>query len=310
MSTLLTGIEVENLSYTYPRSRDASLSNVNFKLHVGQCTGLIGPNGAGKSTLLSVLSGLLTAEQAIIKFPNANNMSFNQYVQRHVALVPQEYAFYAQLTVTQNLDYFASLCCKTREQRRTQIASVLHQCDLLEEQNQQAKWLSGGYKRRLNLAIALLKNPTILYLDEPTVGVDPVSRETILKLIGTLKEQGKTLIFTSHMLSEVQAICDEIIMLNQGRAFKFESTETRKILEIELEDPLALPLQTQLNDISRCQFAGAKSVQCSIETLQQIFDILQVINNSKHTIRSIHFGPESLTQQYIALLRNNDPSKR
>lgn len=309
LSTESAGIEVDNVSYHYPHCRHASLDNISLKLGIGQCIGLIGPNGAGKSTLLSVLSGLIKADQGEVRFHNRGDIPVEKYIRRNVALVPQEYAFYQQLTVLQNLKYFASLCSKKRRVRNERVNSALLQCQLLDEKDQQAKLLSGGYKRRLNLAIALLKEPSILYLDEPTVGVDPISREAILALICELKQQGKTLILTSHLLSEVQATCDDIVMLQHGKAIQFNRKNENKLLEIEFENAVPKVVQSTLIRSTGCNFSSEFVLQYATKSANNIFDVLAFAQQCQVPISSIHFGPESLTLQYMAILESDDPAK-
>lgn len=303
------GIEVDNVSFAYPGCRQKSLSSVSISLPASQCTGLIGPNGAGKSTLLSILSGLLKANQGTVSFADSEEQSNDTFIQHNVALVPQEYAFYEQLTTLQNLQYFASLCTKTKLDARQMVNEVLTQCQLEDEKGRQARFLSGGYKRRLNLAIALLKKPEILYLDEPTVGVDPVSRETILTLINTLKEQGKTIVFTSHMLHEVQSICDQIVMLNEGRALQISYTNKSKLLDVEVSSKLAPKFTEKLNNMTKCKFSDELSFQCEIESDQQLFDIFGLMAESECLVHNVHYGPESLTHQYMTMLENSDSTK-
>lgn len=303
---MMSAFIITDLEYRYGKSSAPALQGININLASGQCLGLIGPNGSGKSTLLSILSGLLTPTSGSVHFSQNDDSTLAKFVQKNVALVPQEYAFYPQLNVAQNLQFFAALCGFSSSECQTRIESVSHQCQLREVRSQKAKFLSGGYKRRLNLAIALLKDPQILYLDEPTVGVDPISRAAILSLLSVLKKHGKTIIYTSHLLTEVQDICDQIVMLNQGKASFLNLDEGQKSLTIEF----ALSLSTSwVNQFS----ALALNIECkdnrmtaNISSFEELHTLLALLSRSQLAILNMHYDQTSLTQYYLNQMENDD----
>ncbi|WP_158972326.1 ABC transporter ATP-binding protein [Paraglaciecola sp. L3A3] len=299
-------IKVEDVSYRYKGSQELALNSIDLNIKSGSCLGLIGPNGAGKSTLLSILSGLLEPSAGIITFlkQQKSDLSKQQFIKQQIALVPQEYAFYNQLSVLQNLQYFISLCGLKTTQKPATIDKVIGQCQLQDVLKQKASALSGGYKRRLNLAIALLKDPQILYLDEPTVGVDPVSRNAILELIGLLKKQGKTIIFTSHMLSEIQSHCDEIFILKKGRAINFAQTEEHKSLQIIFSQPLQTAFKVEL--MAGITIEQNKILKCTISSENLIWEIMGLIEEHALEIESMQYGQHSLTEHYLTLMAEDD----
>tara|TARA_R110002153_G_scaffold111266_2_gene252914 strand:+ start:7235 stop:8155 length:921 start_codon:yes stop_codon:yes gene_type:complete len=297
---------ITDLEYRYAEATVPALQGININLAKGQCLGLIGPNGSGKSTLLSILSGLLTPTSGTVFFSQNDNLTLAKYVQKNVALVPQEYAFYPQLSVTQNLEYFVSLCGFSYAESQTRVETVSHQCQLQEVSNQKAKFLSGGYKRRLNLAIALLKDPQILYLDEPTVGVDPISRGSILSLLSALKNQGKTIVYTSHLLTEVQDICDQIVMLKLGKASYLSLDQGQKCLTIEFAHTLSVSWVEQFSGLSIKVECKDNHLKAYIKSSAELLAMLALLSQSQLDILNMHYDQTSLTQYYLNHMENND----
>jgi ABC-2 type transport system ATP-binding protein len=301
--------KITDLEFRYKKALTPALQGININLDTGQCLGLIGPNGSGKSTLLSLLSGLLIPTSGTVLFSQNDKLTLTKFVQKNVALVPQEYAFYPQLSVDQNLQYFVSLCGFRNAECQSRVLNVTLQCQLQEVSSQKAKFLSGGYKRRLNLAIALLKDPQILYLDEPTVGVDPISRESILSLLIGLKAQGKTIVYTSHLLTEVQNICDQIVMLNQGKASYLNLKEGQKCLSIEFSHSLSAKWTNQLSSLSINIECKDKQVKAYIDSHEDLRSILGLLSQSQLVILNIHYDQTSLTQYYLNHMEKNDTTK-
>ena len=210
-------VEVSNLSWRYPHARGLALSNVSFSVKLGSCFGLLGPNGAGKSTLFSLLSGIRRPREGEITVMGHSAKTSLSKVRAISGLAPQDFAFYPALTGNENLAFFAGayrLDTNVWRQRRAEAIAI---CELAEHVDKRADTYSGGLKRRLNLAIALLNKPAVLYLDEPTVGIDARSRRTIVDAVAEIRRTGTTIIYTSHYMEEVEALCDEICIVNNGR---------------------------------------------------------------------------------------------
>lgn len=211
-------LNLTDVSYAYKGSDAAALSGVTFSLEQGAVLGLLGINGAGKSTLVALLMGLMTPSVGEILIGGSKA----KLGRMDVAFVPQHYAFYDELSVEQNLQYFAAVVySRSSTQRKAAVDRVIAQCDLDPIGGQLAGRCSGGEKRRLNLALSLLKLPSLLILDEPTANVDPKARHNILSLVKALNEDyGITVIYTSHLLSEVQSLCDTIALIHRGQLVK------------------------------------------------------------------------------------------
>lgn len=233
-------ITIESLGYRYPRSRKAALNDVNLTIPAGALFGLIGPNGAGKTTLIALLTGLLVHRHGRITVMDRPLAKNRKAIQRLTGYVPQEYAFYPNLTVLENLRFFAGIQGVPTPKRQRRIDECIDFCRLQWATRHYARELSGGLKRRLNIAIGLLTDPDIIYLDEPTVGIDPQSRAFILDQIRQLNEKGKTIVYTSHYMEEVEKLCTRLAVIDHG--------------EILLEGPLAELQQKTHNDAEiECQ---------------------------------------------------------
>lgn len=200
-------IHVERLSYRYPGSSQEAIRDLSLDIGAGRLFGLLGPNGSGKTTFVSLLMGLLAPRSGHVDIADGKGAV-------RAALVPQEYAFYERLSVIENLRFFAGVQGVHQADR---IAGAIETAGLRSFESIRAHRLSGGLKRRLNLAIGLLGMPQLLFLDEPTVGIDPQSRRFILEAIRRINAAGTTVVYSSHYMEEVQTLCDEIGILDQGR---------------------------------------------------------------------------------------------
>lgn len=288
----MNAIEIKQLSFSYPQNNYYSLEDVSLNIRAQCCTGIIGPNGAGKSTFISALCGLIPNFEGSIQYPSITGefIPLIDSVKRKVSLVPQEYAFYPQLTVLQNLHYFLSLCNIKKSAWKNLIENTLNQCELSNVKNQKAKNLSGGYKRRLNIAIALVKEPEILFLDEPTVGIDPESREIIIRLLERFKLQGKTLLFTSHMLDEVEKICDDIIVFRDGKAEMNQQNQKDNIL-------LTVSFIQKPNNCEFLNFYQQRTnntFQITLKSQDELSVQLQLLSQCSNQISNINYSANSV----------------
>jgi ABC-2 type transport system ATP-binding protein len=201
----MAALKLEGVSFRYPRGEDAVLREVSLEVASGGVFGLLGPNGAGKTTLISIAAGQLRGAGGRVVRDGA------------IGLVPQELAFYPMLTCRENLRFFGGVQGLQGARLNDRIAAVAGLTRIESVLARRAAELSGGLKRRLNLAIGLLTDPAIVLLDEPTVGVDPQSRAFLLDTIRSLAGPGRIVVYTSHYMEEVQAICDRVAILDHGK---------------------------------------------------------------------------------------------
>lgn len=210
-------IEVNAVHFRYPRSQQPALDGVDLRISRGELFGLLGPNGAGKTTLISLLTGLRKADAGRVSYDELNIERHRAAIQKNIAWVPQEYAFYPSMTVRENLKFFAGVLGLRGKKRTQRIDDVTAIAGLENAESKRAVAFSGGMKRRLNVAISLLGEPEYLFLDEPTVGIDPQSRHFILESIREINRQGTTVIYSSHYMEEVEALCDRIAIVDKGK---------------------------------------------------------------------------------------------
>jgi len=194
-----------------------AVDDVTFEVARGQLVGLLGPNGAGKTTTVSMIAGLLQPDRGDVLVGGRRLVHDTDPVKRHVGLVPQDLALYDELTARDNLRFFGALYDLTGAALDTAIAAALDLVELGDRARDKVKTFSGGMKRRLNLAAGLLHDPDILLLDEPTVGVDPQSRNAIFDNLETLKRRGKALLYTTHYMEEAERLADRIVVIDHGR---------------------------------------------------------------------------------------------
>ena len=194
-----------------------AVDDVTFAVEPGQLVGLLGPNGAGKTTTVSIIAGLLTPDGGDVLVAGRRLDGDTDPSKRRIGLVPQDLALYEELSARDNLKFFGALYGLAGAALEQALASALQLVGLEDRAKDAVKVFSGGMKRRLNLAAGLLHNPDILLLDEPTVGVDPQSRNAIFDNLEQLKSQGKALLYTTHYMEEAQRLADRIVIIDHGK---------------------------------------------------------------------------------------------
>ena len=194
-----------------------AVDDVSFSVEQGQLVGLLGPNGAGKTTTVSMIAGLVTPERGEVLIAGHRLSGDTDPAKRRIGLVPQDLALYDELSARDNLRFFGALYSLTGRALDDAIAAAVDLVGLGDRVRDRVKTFSGGMKRRLNLAAGLLHDPDILLLDEPTVGVDPQSRNAIFDNLETLRRRGKALIYTTHYMEEVERLADRIVVVDHGK---------------------------------------------------------------------------------------------
>ncbi len=194
-----------------------AVDDVSLSLKRGELVGLLGPNGAGKTTTVSMIAGLITPERGEVLVDGERLRGDTDPKKRRIGLVPQDLALYDELSARANLRFFGALYSLAGAALDKAIASALELVGLADRVNDRVATYSGGMKRRLNLAAGLLHDPDVLLLDEPTVGVDPQSRNAILENLEVLKGRGKALLYTTHYMEEVERLADRIVVMDHGK---------------------------------------------------------------------------------------------
>jgi ABC-2 type transport system ATP-binding protein len=208
-------LDIRNLKKSFGSL--VAVDDVSFSLAGGQLVGLLGPNGAGKTTTVSMVAGLLTPDRGEVLIGGKRLAGDTDSAKRRIGLVPQDLALYDELTARDNLRFFGSLYNLTGRALDDAVGASMQLVELSDRLNDRVKTFSGGMKRRLNLAVGLLHDPDILLLDEPTVGVDPQSRNAIFDNLETLKRRGKALLYTTHYMEEAERLADRIVVIDHGK---------------------------------------------------------------------------------------------
>lgn len=288
-------LELRDLGFRYPGSERAALQGINLQLQAGQCLGLLGSNGAGKTTLLSLLSGVLPLQQGELRWSATPRLG----------LVPQQLAFYAGLKVRENLELFADLYRLRGNERRQRIDQCIATCALQDKLARRAAGLSGGEQRRLNFAIGLLQPADLYLFDEATVGVDASNRQLLLGAIEQLSAAGKTVIYTSHYLEEVERVAQRILLLHEGQVRL--DLDMRQLLGDDhgllLEWPDAVPqgLPELLASLQLTAEALPGGLRIPRLDGRQLLQISQFIAEQKQLPSLLRFGRPSLEQLYLRL---------
>ena len=245
-------LEVIGLTKHYGKL--TALTGVSFRAARGETIGLLGPNGAGKTTTVSIIAGLLSPDAGEVLIEGKQVKSDTDPVKLKIGLVPQDMALYDQLSAHDNLTFFAALYSLSGSRSKQAIAEALNLVGLSDRATDKVKTFSGGMKRRLNLAAALLHDPQILLLDEPTVGVDPQSRNAIFDNLEELKKRGKTLIYTTHYMEEAERLCDRIVIVDHGKVIADDTLlglhkllPVTNVIAIELDCPDGLKPEQMLS---------------------------------------------------------------
>lgn len=210
-------LDIQNLTKTYKGKQDPAVDNLSFQVLEGEIFGLLGPNGAGKTTTISVLCSLLKPTSGKIMVAGLDLDLHLTQIKSKIGVVSQDIALYEKLTAYENLKYFGRIYNLDKKKLAKNIDTYLHRLGLDSYKNQQIRRFSGGMKRRINLIAGVLHNPQILFLDEPTVGVDVQTRNVIREFLIDLKNGGTTIVYTSHLMDDAQKLCDRVCIIDQGK---------------------------------------------------------------------------------------------
>ena len=295
-------LSIDSLAYRYASASAPALEGISLSIPAGGIYGLLGPNGAGKTTLISLIAGLLNLSTGRITLGGEPLAAARAAQPRAIALVPQDYAFYPMLTARENLRFFGGTLGLSGAELEAQVAQVIAFARLEQVVGKRAEQLSGGLRRRLNLAIGLLGKPHLLLLDEPTVGVDPQSRHFLLESIAALPAAGTTVVYTSHYMEEVEAICQRIAIIDQGRLLAEGTLEDilhspQPLLEVNLEDPMPAELAERYG----AQAIGGRKYRLALASSAALPNVLDELARHGCSVRDLNFGQHNLEQVFMRL---------
>ncbi|WP_042144554.1 ABC transporter ATP-binding protein [Paucisalibacillus sp. EB02] len=241
-----------------------ALDYINLNIHEGEIIGLLGPNGAGKTTLIQTLTGITPFERGKIEIFGDSKNPFSNQNKEKMGLVTQEITVLEELTAKENLQFFAGVYGLKGEEKKKRVEEALGFVGLGDKGGKMTTNFSGGMKRRLNIACALTHRPKFLIMDEPTVGIDPQSRNYILEAVKKLRENGTTILYTTHYMEEVQAIATKVVIMDQGQIIK-EGTVEELIKTVQHEEKVRI----DVTDIERIpvealeKISGVKKISVS-----------------------------------------------
>ncbi|WP_419770768.1 MAG: ABC transporter ATP-binding protein [Candidatus Marinarcus sp.] len=282
-------IKISNLTKSY--KNQTILDNLNLEIQEGSIFGLLGPNGAGKTTLVSILNSLITKDRGKIEICGFDLDKHPKEIKSISSFVPQTYAFYPKLNAYENLEFFGALYGLKNSKLKDRIDYTIEATSLEKYLNKEAITYSGGLKRRLNIAIGLLNNPKILYLDEPTVGIDPQSRKYILNVIKNINANAKTtIIYTSHYMEEVEYLCDEIAILDNSRIILQEKKETL------IQQSSLITIETKNHTKQEINIKDG---------YEELLDCLCEMKKNKITIENIDFGHNNLEEMFLNITKQD-----
>ncbi len=301
-------VEISNLIKRYDDY--LAVDNLNLKIKQGSIFGLLGPNGAGKTTTIKSIMGLLDIDSGSIKVFSKEMNSRNREVKKDIGIVPQEIALFDELTAKENVDFFGKLYGLRGNKLKQATIEALEFVGLSDKEKMYPTQMSGGMQRRLNIACAIVHKPKLVIMDEPTVGIDPQSRNHILESVKELNRLGSTIIYTTHYMEEVEAICDEISIVDHGRVIaqgsKQElkdmiSEEQKQILEIKNVSFSIIDDIKNVNGVVDGNFEDNILTIISKRDSENINDIVSCIIKRGGIIRNLKVEQPSLEDVFLTL---------
>ena len=286
----------------------AALADVSFDVRAGEVLGLLGPNGAGKSTTVGIVCGLTPADAGSVAINGATLAENEHAFKRRIGLVPQDLALFEDLPALANIELFGALYNMPKARLKARARDVLAMVGLADRARDKPATFSGGMKRRLNIACALVHDPDVLLLDEPTAGVDPQSRNAIFDNLEALKRAGKALIYTTHYMEEAERLADRIVIIDRGRVVT-SGTPAELVRTLPAAQTLALGIDGT-PDLGALQaLPGVRSAQLTAGQLVLAVDnllatptaVLQQLADSHCTVRHLSSGRANLEDVFLAL---------
>lgn len=287
-----------------------AVKGVSFEVFPGETYGLLGPNGAGKTTLISMIAGVLSRDAGEVTLAGTQVSSDVPASRRDIGLVPQDLAIYPDLTGRENLAFFGRLHGLRGQGLWRRVDEVLTVAGLADRSHQRVKEYSGGMKRRLNIAVGLLHSPKLLILDEPTVGVDPQSRNSILESVEALADEGVAVLYTTHYMEEAERLCDRIGIIDEGE-LRAEGTRRELVRLVGSEDVIEVEASGDLAEASAALkgFTGVDRVDVTFTGLQVtavggaglLARLVQVLDGAGVTLSRVDVREADLESVFLSL---------
>ena len=307
-------VHVENLVKRYDDL--IALDHFNLSIAPGEIFGLLGPNGSGKTTSINCILQLLAYDKGTIELFGEPMTPTRYDLKRRIGVVPQQVAVFDELTVRENIDYFCSLYVNDRKRRRALVDEAIDFVGLGDFTKFRPGKLSGGLARRLNIACGIAHKPELIFFDEPTVAVDPQSRNAILQGICRLRDEGATVVYTSHYMEEVEQICDRVLIMDHGRHLALGTCEELKNM-IELGERISVETLdlgeqgrqpdrivnriTALDHVIEAKYDGRElAVRCT-RGEHNLIDILGILESENVSIGHLTSRPPTLNDVFLEL---------
>ncbi|MBC5627762.1 ABC transporter ATP-binding protein [Clostridium sp. NSJ-6] len=301
-------IEVKNVTKRF--NDKLVLDNVSYEVEQGEIFGFIGPNGAGKSTLINIMTSLLTPDSGTIKICGYDILKEPIKAKECIGYVPQDLALMEEMNAYDNLEFFGALYGLKGKVLKERISEALKVTGLEDSRKQKVKKFSGGMKRRLNLAVAILHHPKVLILDEPTVGVDPQSRNHIFSFVKNIcKEWGTTVIYTSHYMEEIEELCKRVFIIDLGKEISYGDREDIKAsvfpnnkVIIEAQDITGETIMALKDDEGIIKIGDKEnSISLTINSKFKLANTLSLLEKNEVNIKKISYEEPKLEDVFLSL---------
>lgn len=301
-------IEIKDLVKKY--DDNIAVDNINLSIEEGEIYGILGPNGAGKSTTISLICSLLFPTSGEIKIFGEDIRKNLKSIKKQLGLVPQNIALYKDFTAYENVKFFGELYGLRGQRLNEAIDNSLEFTGLLEVKKKKAEKFSGGMLRRLNIACAIVHSPKILIMDEPTVGIDPQSRNNIMQSVKKLNKDGVTIIYTTHYMEEAESLCGKIAIIDKGKIIVEGTKEElkdivsdKKIFSVGVDDIYKVNLEALRNveGVSDISIDNNNVIITSAKEVNNISEIIKAISNKNLKINDLGFKEITLETVFLSL---------
>lgn len=309
---MMNALEIKNLTKKF--GDFIAVDNMSLAIKEGEIFGFLGSNGAGKSTTINMIAGLLRSNEGEISILGKNTKKHNRFAKMNIGIVPQDIAIYEELTTYENVKFFAGLYGLRGAELKARVEEALQFVGLSDKHKSYPKNFSGGMKRRLNIACAIAHHPKLIIMDEPTVGIDPQSRNYILQSVRKLNEMGSTIIYTSHYMEEVEEICTKIAIVDHGKVIaegtkeqlKAIITDTKDIwIEVKSVEKLEVAKLKEINGVKAVQIEENVIKVHSDAGVNNLNKIIQHFINHDIEIRSLEEQAPNLETVFLTLTGRN-----